>query len=105
MLDDFLKANPLPQPGIEPETPSPQPAVIAMSSNDPNSLTLLTIGKHNFSLKKISKDKALIFTIRHGEQRNSKLQVYFTIVNSNSYSFIELRQPTYMTSIKHHLLI
>jgi len=39
MLDDYLKTNPevkdLPRPGIEPQPPSLEPVVIAMSYNKP----------------------------------------------------------------------
>jgi len=39
MLDDYFKTNPgvkyLPWLGIEPQSHSPQPVVIAMSYNDP----------------------------------------------------------------------
>jgi len=38
MSDDYFKTNPgvkdMPKPGIEPQSPSPQPVVIAMSYND-----------------------------------------------------------------------
>jgi len=40
MLDDYFKTNPgvkdLPWPGIESQSPSPQPVVMAMSYDDPN---------------------------------------------------------------------
>jgi len=40
MFEDYFKANPgvkdLPSPEIEPQSPSPQLVVIAMSYNDPN---------------------------------------------------------------------
>jgi len=43
MLDDYFKTNPgvnnLPWPGIEPQSPSPQPVVVAMSYNNPKCLT------------------------------------------------------------------
>jgi len=45
MLDDYFMTHPgikdLPWPGIEPQSPSPQPAVIAMSYSDPDDKGML----------------------------------------------------------------
>jgi len=51
MLDDYFNANPrvkdLPRLGIEPQSPNPQPVVIAMSYNDRIFLTCAAVKASN----------------------------------------------------------